>query len=192
MKAKEALLSKFFGKSFPADTMELHLLKQAVNYFVPGLLRNAPPEKATWPVSQLTERIFKRLDKALIFERDKGLLKADNMHLNLQYFLQAAKQAGVYVSERDCYYRYWLGYFFMVVFEEMEKAFLRFNPFELEEFRQIPELEKVLEAPGSRRLLFYWWLTGHLAFVEPGKISRENVERRIVAVELETAKGGRE
>jgi hypothetical protein len=180
----EKFQDSFFGKAFQANTLEMAVMKKAVNYFIWHLSRNTPDEAPEWPVTQLLDKVYQRLESALMQEKN-GLLKPKKMHLNFQRLLPTTFKFLTYVGNHDPYYRQWLGYLMLTIFEEMEKAMLTFKVEDIDMFKKIENLEQIKMMPGSRKLLFYWWLTGHLAFMDEGPAEVQG----IVTVELDKKTG---
>lgn len=188
---------KFYGLSHRANTVELALIKTAIKHFMWPLYRNTPEtETRDFTVTKVLDKVFNRLDKALEYEKTKGIyskidrkINPRKYHVNMEQAIKTLRKILVYVSEADPYYRYWLAHLLMVVTEEMELAMLNFNPAEDPDMKHIPELETIIDLPGVRRKLFTMHLQDHLMLVDPASVSRQQLLEGIVTVKLDKEKG---
>lgn len=152
-----------------ADGIKIHLLKQGINWAVPTIGRVVDKRKPTLPVTRLLEKIFSRLYEALEKETvEGGPLREGGGDLgkNFMSLVKTAHKVLTYICEEDCYYEIWMGFTLAVIYEEMQKNYLEFDPMEIPKYVKIDNLNEFLKHPGLRKVLWYWQFSGHLPYLE--------------------------
>jgi hypothetical protein len=101
------------------DTLKLILVKAGINLATLVASKVLPNTKVTYPQTRILNRVFSRLTKAFNTE-----LTANRRGLedhNFQRLLETSLHALAYISEKDRYYRQWLGLLVLLVEEEVAR-----------------------------------------------------------------------
>jgi hypothetical protein len=122
------LLGRFKQKYPDGSSLGLHVTKRFLNIAVRVLDIMVPTAPATYPQTQIVQRVFAKLGRAFRAEVYAG--RFDNIPYqtlrrlrdrNFQGFLEFSEKLLVYLSENDRYYRQWLGLALILGKEEIRK-----------------------------------------------------------------------
>jgi hypothetical protein len=166
--------------------IKLHLLKQIINGLAPQLPKIIGGDardrfdSPSQPASELTQRVFKRMEHALTYEQKEGLLPTSR-DTNMANLLRAMERSLIFVSEEDNYYRAWMAYFYLVIWEEVSRFYIEFDAktfmedlskrthakvnFKRDDGVDIP-LEEMFKVQTAKRQLFSWYMGKHLPYLQ--------------------------
>lgn len=150
--------------------IKMALLKAAINTMTP-LIRQAlkgTGRSGEQPMSHIIERVFLRMEEALEYERNEGVFKQYADASNFAVLLESVRRTLMFIADQDNYYQIWVGHFFTVIWEEMQRSYQDFSRHDLPENMNIMNdagdpltVETSLNDPALRKQLFYWHLTKH-------------------------------
>lgn len=143
---------------FSKQDLKMHLLKQAINYVAPRILRLSKGVNAETPQSKLILRVWDRIEAVVKKEVETGCWDDKNFR-NL---LDATKEALIFLCEKDKYYKRWLGLLMMFIAEEVSKAKEEFSYQEALNMTVRPMMITEKEFARHREALFELHLTGYL------------------------------
>lgn len=107
--------------------IKLHLVKTAINRFMPYLNKIVPETKP--PFKHLSTEILDRAMKRT-YERIKEEMK-NNKNISDRHLLcltQTMRNVLVYIAENDCYYALWLNYVLLITVDECVNTFRSTKP----------------------------------------------------------------
>jgi len=143
---------------FSKQDFKMHLLKQAINYVAPRMLRLSKGVNAETPQSKLILRVWDRIEAVVKKEVETGCWDDKNFR-NL---LDATKEALIFLCEKDKYYKRWLGLLMMFIAEEVSKAKEGFSYQEALNMTVRPMMLTEKEFTQHKDALFELHLTGYL------------------------------
>jgi hypothetical protein len=101
------------------DTMKLLLIKVGINLVTHVASKILPKTRVTYPQTRILNRVFLRLTKA--FNTELAAKRRGLEDHNFQRLLETSLHALAYISEKDRYYRQWLGLLVLLVEEEVAR-----------------------------------------------------------------------
>lgn len=122
--------------------IKLHMRKKAINFVVRVLNRLMPDVKATYPQTEMVERVFAKLNKVYGTEVRCGLFDDENF----QRLLKLSEKLLVYFGEDDRYYRQWLGFTMLLVSDEVLSELSKLT---FEDFITLTELQWEMNMSGA-------------------------------------------
>jgi hypothetical protein len=114
--------------------LRLRLLKLLLNVPVRLLNRVLPERKATFPQTQILEKMYTRMFQAYRLERSQGVFSEADGRVedgNFLRLLQISRKLLVGISEDDRYYREWLGLLVVLASEEYQRWLSSVTPQEI-------------------------------------------------------------
>jgi hypothetical protein len=101
------------------DTLKLIFVKAGINLVTRVASKVLPETKAMYPQTRILVRVFSRLTTAFNTERTAKRRGLEDH--NFQRLLETSLHALAYISEKDRYYRQWLGLLLLLVEEEVAR-----------------------------------------------------------------------
>jgi len=138
--------------------LKMHMLKQTLNFIAKRVLRLSSGVQPKTPQSKLIYSVWARLEDTVQKEALTGCWN----DTNFRNLLNSAKQALIFLCEKDRYYKRWLGLLAMFLTEEVLREKREFSYEKAKECSARPMMLTREEFEKHKDSLFELYMTGYL------------------------------